>query len=149
MDESTTAIFTRVLYVGQNTTKRRSDFSDCGRRLNESKKKNPSSFTSSSSSQVLICPLPVTSLLLFVFLRLLALERRVRGDRSLFVVFIIVLVHLVGDVGAFLSGQTPQQQRQDADQHQQDAADDPWKAGDTRARHQTTRFSNSSQRRGW
>lgn len=97
-----------------------------------------SSSSSSSSSQVLICPVSVPSLLFFVFQRLLALERRVRGDRFLFVVAIVVVliivIHLVGDVGAFLSGQTPQQQRQDADQHQQEAADDPWKVGDQRKR---------------
>lgn len=97
-------------------------------------RKNSSS--SLSSSQVLICPLPVTSLLFFVFQRLLVPECRVRGDRSLFVVIIVVVfiivIHLIGGVGAFLSRQTPQQQCQDTDQHQQDAADDPWKVGDQR-----------------
>lgn len=80
----------------------------------------------------LLPPAPSLLLLLFDFQRLTALQHRVWSDRNpVFDVKVVLIVHLVGDVGAFLSGQTPQQQKhQDADQHQQNQAHNSCKVGD-------------------
>lgn len=97
------------------------------------KKKNPS-FSSEAFFlvHVFFPPTPSLLILLFDFQRLTALQRRVWSDRSpVFDVKVVLIVHLVGDVGAFLSGQKPQQQKhQDADQHQQDKAHNSCKVGD-------------------
>lgn len=70
--------------------------------------------------------------LVFVLQSLFALERRVRADGLVVhVVHDVVVVRLVGDVRAFLPGQTPQQHRYHTDQQQQHAADDPY-GGDGR-----------------
>lgn len=65
--------------------------------------------------------------LVFVLQSLFALERRVRADGLVVHVVhdVVVVVRLVGDVRAFLPGQTPQQHRYHTDQQQQHAADDP------------------------
>lgn len=70
--------------------------------------------------------------LVFVLQSLFALERRVRADGLVVhVVHDVVVVRLVGDVRAFLPGQTPQQHRYHTDQQQQHAANDPY-GGDGR-----------------
>lgn len=70
---------------------------------------------------------------LFVSLqRLLGLKRHIRADR---LVVLVVFFRLVGGVRAFLSGQTPQQDGDGAEENQQHDGDDTCKERRNEAQH--------------
>ncbi|PWA13827.1 hypothetical protein CCH79_00016929, partial [Gambusia affinis] len=56
----------------------------------------------------------------FELQRFFGLKRHIRADRLIvFVVFLVIILRLVGDIRAFLSGQTPQQDGDGAEEDQQ------------------------------